>query len=658
MNIFRGLSALPEFTNSVITIGSFDGVHVGHQKILKRIQQLAEEIEGTDIVITFHPHPREIVYPKDKELQIITTLDEKLEYFRRWGVSNVVIVPFTIEFSHLTAQEYIERFLVERFHPKYIVIGYDHKFGLNRQGDVHLLKLFGRDLDFEVIEIPEEEVRNLTVSSTRIRNALGENNIDLTNSLLGHPYMIKGKVVAGNRLGHHIGYPTANVKLPDSKKILPRDGIFAATATVRGIEYKGMLYIGLRPSIEAPVEHRVEINLFNFDKQIYDEEITVEIYKHIRGDKKFSTMEELKVAMQADERNVRDFFNNTVSPDATVATVILSYNGKKYLEQFLPYFKSSRFPKEKIFVIDNASTDGSAKWVRTTYPTITCLSLKENKGYAGGYNEGLAMVNAKYYALVNSDIEITPQWLIPIITLMERDETIAAVQPKILAHGRKGYFEYAGAAGGFMDSLGYPFCRGRMLQNTERDTGQYDTTIPIFWASGAALVIRAQLFRDVGGFDPDYFAHQEEIDLCWRLLLKNHKIVCCPESVVYHVGGGTLSYNTPAKVYYNFRNNIVTLFKYLPEGDLIPIVSLRWLLDGLAGIRFLSKGEFSNAYAIIRAHFYIYRNLRGILAKRRALAETYTRIPLVKLEGVYSGIIIMEYYLRWKRKFSQLFQSS
>jgi riboflavin kinase/FMN adenylyltransferase len=658
MNIFRGLSALPEFKHAVITIGSFDGVHVGHQKILKRIQQLAEDIEGTDVVITFHPHPREIVYPKDKELQIITTLDEKLEYFRRWGVSNVVIVPFTIEFSHLTAQEYIERFLVERFHPKYIVIGYDHKFGANRQGDVHLLKLFGRDLDFEVIEIPEEEVKDLTVSSTRIRNALAENNIDLTNSLLGHPYMIKGKVVTGNRLGHHIGFPTANVKLPDPKKILPQDGIFAATAMIRGIEYKGMLYIGLRPSIESQAEHRVEINLFNFDKQIYDEEITVEVYKFIRSDKKFASMEDLKVAMQADERSVREYFNSTVSPDANVATVILNYNGKKYLEEFLPYFRSSRFPKEKIFVIDNASTDGSVKWLRTNYPSVTCLTLTENKGYAGGYNEGLTMVNAKYFALVNSDVEITPNWLIPIINMMEQDETIAAAQPKILAQGRKAYFEYAGASGGFMDSLGYPFCRGRILQQVERDTGQYDTTVPIFWASGAALVIRSQLFREVGGFDPDYFAHQEEIDLGWRLLLKKYKIVCCPDSVVYHVGGGTLSYNTPNKVYYNFRNNIVTLFKYLPEGDLIPIVSLRWLLDGLAGLRFLSKGQFGNMFAIIRAHFYIYRNLRAILAKRKEIAVAYQRLPLVKLEGVYQGSIIMEYYLRWKRKFSQLFASS
>lgn len=657
MNIFRGLSALPEFTNSVITIGSYDGVHLGHQRILKRIQQLAEEIDGVDIVITFHPHPREIVYPKDKELHIITSLDEKLEYFRRCGVSNVVIVPFTIEFSHQSAQEYIESFLVNRFHPKYIVIGYDHRFGINRTGDVHLLQLYGRDHDFEVVQIEEEEVRNLTISSTRIRNALSENNIELTNELLGHPYMIKGKVVTGNRLGHHIGFPTANVKVTEPKKLLPQDGIFAATATVRGIEYKGMLYIGLRPTIESAVEHRVEIYLFDFDKQIYEEDITVEVYKFIRGDRKFPTMESLKAAMMEDEKAVRQYFTGNPAEHPSVATVMLNYNGKKYLERFLPFFKASRYPNDRLYVVDNASTDGSAKWLKATYPQVDCISLETNKGYAGGYNDALANIDAKYFALVNSDVEITSQWLDPIIKMMENDPTIAAVQPKILAEGHRGYFEYAGAAGGFMDSLGFPFCRGRVLNKIERDTGQYDTPIPIFWASGAAFVVRSDVFKSVGGFDPDYFAHQEEIDLAWKFLLKGYKIMCCPSSVVYHVGGGTLTYNSPAKIYLNFRNNIITLFKYLPGIDFIPIVSLRWLLDFMAGFRFISKGEFANAFAIVRAHFYIYGHFRTILAKRRKTAEEYERIPIAKLNGVFQGSIILEYYGRWKRKWSQLFPS-
>lgn len=655
MNVYRGLSALPEFKNSVITIGSYDGVHLGHQKILKRIQQLAEEIDGEDVVITFHPHPREIVYPKDTDLQIITSLDEKLEYFKRYGVSNVVVIPFTIEFSQQTAQEYIEKFLVSKFHPTYIVIGYDHRFGMHRSGDVHLLKLYGKEHNYEVVQIDEEELRNLSISSTRIRNALLENNIELTNELLGHPYMIKGQVVTGNRLGHHIGYPTANIQLTDAKKLLPRDGIFAATAKVDGIEYEGMLYIGLRPSIESANDHRIEIHLFDFDKQIYDKEITVEIYKFIRPDEQFANMEALKEAMANDENESKDFFKNDSSQNADVATVILNYNGKDFLQRFLPFFKSSRYANEKIFVVDNASSDGSVRWLRAEQTGTESILLNKNEGYAGGYNQALARINAKYYAIVNSDVEITPQWLHPLIDMMEKDPSIAAVQPKILSEAKRGYFEYAGAAGGFMDALGYPFCRGRILQKTERDTGQYDTNIELFWASGAAFVIRADLFHQVGGFDADYFAHQEEIDLAWRLQLKGYKIMCCPESVVYHVGGGTLNYETPQKVYLNFRNNLITLFKYLPGIDLFWILLLRWFLDGLAGLRFLAYGQFANMFAIIRAHFYIYGHAKSIMLKRRKIAAEYHQVSLPDLNGIYQGSIIFEYYTRLKRKFSDLF---
>lgn len=657
MNIFRGLSALPEFRNSVITIGSFDGVHHGHYKILKRIQQLAEETGGDDVVVTFHPHPREIVYPKDDDLHILTTLDEKLEYFRRAGVSNVVIVPFTIEFSQQPAQEYIEKFLVGRFHPKYIVIGYDHRFGLNRTGNVQLLKLYGLDFGFEVVRIEEEELQDIIISSTKIRVALQNNDIELANTLLGHPYMIKGRVVTGNRLGHHIGFPTANVEVTDTKKLLPRDGIFAATATLGGVEFKGMLYIGLRPSIEAGSERRVEIHLFDFDRQVYDQDISVEIFAFIRGDRKFSSMEGLKAAMAEDEKAVRTFFLGPHGQQASVATVILNYNGQKYLERFLPYFKANRFQNNRNYVIDNASTDGSSKWLRSNFPEVHLINLEKNTGYAGGYNEGLAQIKARYYAIVNSDIEITPGWLEPIIDLMEKDPDIAAVQPKILSEARRGYFEYAGASGGCMDSLGYPFCRGRVLQDIERDTGQYDTQMNIFWASGAAFVVRSDVFHEVGGFDQDYFAHQEEIDFAWRVLLKKYKIISCPQSVVYHVGGGTLPYGSAGKVYLNFRNNLVTLIKYLPKPDLIPIVSLRWLLDGMAGIRFLFTGQFSNAMAIIKAHYYIYGHIGSIRQKRKMVGETYTRLPLAKLPGVYQGSIIMDYYLRWKRKFSDLFPS-
>lgn len=655
MNIFRGLSALPEFKNSVITIGSYDGVHLGHQKILKRIQQLAEEINGVDIVITFHPHPREIVYPKDDDLQILTTLNEKLEYFRRYGVSNVLVMPFTIEFSQQSAQEYIERFLVSGFHPRYIVIGYDHRFGLNRGGDVHLLKMYGQKHNYEVVQIGEEELKNLSISSTRIRNALLDNHIELTNELLGHPFMIKGQVITGNRLGHHIGYPTANVQVSDHRKLLPPDGIFAATAMVAGIEYPGMLYIGLRPSIESTAQHRVEIHLFDFDRQIYDEEITIEIYKFIRGDRKFPTMEGLKAAMEEDEIAVRNFFRGPLQDIPLVATVILNYNGKELLQRFMPYFKSVRYGNEKIVVIDNASSDGSVKWLRSSYPDIECMPFYENNGYAGGYNKALSKVKATYYAIVNNDVEITPTWLDPIIKMLEQDKTIAAVQPKIISETRRGYFEYAGAAGGIMDSLGYPFCRGRILHTIERDTGQYNNSIPIFWASGAAFVIRSEAFHEIGGFDQDYFAHQEEIDLAWRLRLKNYKLVCCPKSVVYHVGGGTLQYDSPRKVYLNFRNNLITLFKYLPGDDVVMVLLFRWVLDSMAGLKYLWHGQLGNMFAIIRAHFYIYAHIRTILQKRNTVSQLYKRVALPYMIGVYPGSILFDYYTRWKRKYSDLF---
>lgn len=657
MNIFRGLTSLPDFKNSVITIGSFDGVHAGHQKILHRVQQLAESIDGTDVVITFHPHPREIVYPKDTDLRILTSLDEKLEYFRRNGVSNVVIVPFTIEFSHLSAQEYIERFLVDRFHPRYVVIGYDHRFGVNRTGDVHLLKIYGRDFNFEVLEIEEKEWKDLSISSTRIRKALLESRLEDANQLLGHPYMIKGTIVTGNRLGHHIGFPTANLQLPDQKKLLPPDGIYAAVAILNGIEYPGMLYLGLRPSIDKAPEHRIEMNIFDFDKQIYGKEIMIEVHKFIRGDKQFSNMEDLKIAMNDDETSARNYFNSKSEQFPAVSTVILNYNGKPFLERFLPFFKSSRYKRDTIIVADNASDDGSLRFLKASHPTVTTISLPVNEGYAGGYNQALKDITSPYCALVNSDIEITADWLTPIIAMMEKDPTIGAVQPKIRSEEHRNQFEYAGASGGFMDSLGYPFCRGRVLNDVERDCGQYETPTQIFWASGAALVLRTEIFKKLEGFDKDYFAHQEEIDLAWRIHLLKMKIMSCPESVVYHVGGGTLTYNSPRKVYLNFRNNLITIIKYLPDGDLIPIISLRWILDGLAGIRYLAKGQWKNAWAITRSHFYIYRNLRVIIQKRKEIAKNFNRIPLNQLPGVFQGSILFEYYFRGKRTFSALFHS-
>ncbi len=410
----------------------------------------------------------------------------------------------------------------------------------------------------------------------------------------------------------------------------------------------------MRPTIESQQERRVEIHLFDFDRQIYNKEIIIEIHKFIRGDRQFANMEELKVAMAEDELNCRKFFNTRFKPGPKVSTVILNYNGKDFLEKYIPFFKSNSYSNHKLYIVDNASTDGSLRWLRSNHPGIEVIALSKNEGYAGGYNAALSKIESKYYAIVNSDVEITPDWLDPIIRMMEADETIASVQPKILSEAQRGYFEYAGAAGGMMDALGYPFCRGRILQKIERDTGQYEDETSVFWASGAAFVIRSDVFHKAGGFDPDYFAHQEEIDLSWRLQLMDYKIMSCPSSIVYHVGGGTLNYNTPQKIYLNFRNNLVTLCKYLPGIDLFWILVLRWMLDTLAGLRFIAYGEFKNMFAIVRAHGYMYTHIRKILTKRKLAAAAYKQVSLPDLTGVYGGSIIIEYYTRLKRKYSEL----
>ena len=242
-----------------------------------------------------------------------------------------------------------------------------------------------------------------------------------------------------------------------------------------------------------------------------------------------------------------------------VAIVILNYNGRNFLEKFLPsvieYTENA-----PLYVVDSASEDGSAEWIENHYPTVKILRLPKNYGYAGGYNRALQRIEAEYYVLLNSDVEVTPQWLTPLTDLLDKDPTIAACQPKLLAYHDKSQFEYAGAAGGYIDWLGYTYCRGRIFYHNETDRGQYDTTVPIFWASGACLMIRARLFHAMGGFDEDFFAHMEEIDLCWRLHLAGHEVYCCPQSVVYHVGGGTLPPSSPFKTYLNYRNSLAMLY--------------------------------------------------------------------------------------------------
>ncbi|MDO9615173.1 MAG: glycosyltransferase family 2 protein, partial [Bacteroidota bacterium] len=266
-----------------------------------------------------------------------------------------------------------------------------------------------------------------------------------------------------------------------------------------------------------------------------------------------------------------------------IAIVILNWNGAKLLQQFLPsVLEFSKGDSTQIIVADNGSTDESLSIISKEFPEVKVLDLKQNFGFASGYNETLKQIEADYFVILNSDVEVTSRWLESPIKLMEADKKIAAVQPKILSYNHKAHFEYAGAAGGFIDKFGYPFCRGRIFDEIEADEGQYDNTVDIFWATGACMFIRSDLFRAVGGFDADFWAHMEEIDLCWRLKNRGFRVVYTPESTVYHLGGGSLSYDNPKKLYLNFRNNLWLLYKNLPSNQLFYILFIRMMLDGVA----------------------------------------------------------------------------
>lgn len=314
-----------------------------------------------------------------------------------------------------------------------------------------------------------------------------------------------------------------------------------------------------------------------------------------------------------------------------IAVVILNWNGSKLLEQFLPSVIAYS-EEAKIYVADNASTDNSISVIKTKFPTVTIIQNEGNFGFAKGYNSALQHVKETYYALVNSDIEVTENWLNPICTILDNSPNIAIVQPKILDHKNKTHFEYAGAAGGFIDQLGYPFCRGRIFETVEEDLGQYDTNIPIFWASGACFFIRNDIYHKLNGFDGDFFAHQEEIDLCWRAYNKGYLAHYCHQSTVYHVGGATLNESNPKKTFLNFRNSLLMLTKNLPQHQLLKILFLRLCLDGLAGIQFILKGKFIHCWAIVKAHFSFYTLINKTLKKRESnQLDSYYKIRSIVL---------------------------
>lgn len=334
---------------------------------------------------------------------------------------------------------------------------------------------------------------------------------------------------------------------------------------------------------------------------------------------------------------------------ASVAIVILNYNGKSFLQKFVPLVIQSTYANKKIIVADNGSTDDSVAYLKQQYDSVQIIALSKNYGFSKGYNEALKQIQADYYILLNSDIAVQPQWIEPLIQLMENDNTIAACQPKILSYNQPNVFEYAGACGGWIDKLGYPFARGRVLNVCEQDKGQYDTTATVFWASGAALCVRAAVYNELGGLDEYFFAHQEEIDLCWRIQLAGYNVACCPLSVVYHVGGGTMPYNDKRKALLNHRNNLIMLYKNMPRTTKLWLIPFRIGLDGAYAVISLFKGNTTYAASVFKAHagflnWLLFHQQKSIFPKKQ----------LRVYKGVFKGSMIWYFFMKRKKHFNEI----
>jgi GT2 family glycosyltransferase len=357
-----------------------------------------------------------------------------------------------------------------------------------------------------------------------------------------------------------------------------------------------------------------------------------------------------------------------------VAVVILNWNGKKHLREFLPSVLASTWPNMDVIVGDNGSTDGSVEFLKQDFPSVRVIQNDKNYGFTGGYNRVLEQVEADYFVLLNSDVEVHNGWIEPVIAMMENDPSIAAAAPKIKSFAEKNYFEHAGAAGGFIDCFGYPFCRGRMFYVMEEDKGQYEQSGEVFWASGAAMFVKKDCWFMADGFDDRFFAHMEEIDLCWRLKNMGFKVMYCAESEVYHVGGGTLNTENPFKTYLNFRNNLLLLKNNLPFWRAILIISIRIWMDLLATFRFLNEGKRKDAWAVSRAHQNFVRHIFEGKGKRQKAKSENLKVEIAgtknnsqfttphpprnafnsKLKGMYKGSIVWDFFIKKKRTFTAL----
>lgn len=658
MKVYTSINDLPDLGKHIVTFGSFDGLHLGHKKLLERIQQLAQEHDCKTTVITFHPHPRLLLDASNANIKLLSTIEEKKKGLDDLGIDNLIIAPFTLEFSQQHPREYIEKFVLEKIRPSGIVLGYDHRFGLHRQGDFSLFEQYEERFEFGIFQIDKKQIDENAVSSTSIRKSLSEGNIEQANRLLGYPYTLSGQVIKGDGIGRTLGYPTANLEILGSHKLIPQDGIYACLVELDGVSYESMLYIGHRPSIKKNDSKKVEVNIFDFDQNIYGRTLSIRFKSYIRGDATFDSMEALSNQLALDKIQTREYFDRPTyqKPSRKAAIAILNFNGVEYLEAYLPEVVRTIPDYCDIYVIDNGSGDESCKFIRDWFPEIHLVELSQNYGFAEGYNKGLEYVDAEFTVLLNSDVLVTDHWLEPIIEQMEQQDTIAAMMPKVLSLENKELFEYAGAAGGLLDPLGYPICKGRMFETCEVDEGQYDKGSEVFWASGAAMVVRTKIFKDFGGFDADYFAHQEEIDLCWRFKNAGYSCQVFPQSEIFHLGGGTLSYQDPYKVYLNFRNNLWTLLKNEKGSNLLWIIPIRLILDGAAGIFMLFKGQWKGTINVVSAHLNVYMSIGQIRKKRRQnkmLTEKY-KVAFPNYNGRIRQWSIFQYFLFGKKKYSEL----
>lgn len=323
MRVHTDISTLPAFKAPVITIGSFDGLHRGHQAILNQVKNLAKETGGESIIITFDPHPRQVIYPKAGDLNLITTLEEKIFLMEQFEVDHLVVVPFTVEFAQISADEYIEKFLIEKFHPRYIVIGYDHRFGLNRQGDIHFLKWYSHKANYEIIELDEQIIDNITISSSKIRKALEKSDLKTASGLLNHPFILMGKVIKGNRIGTSIGYPTANIAYQNKIKLIPPDGIYAVYVQHESIVYKGVLYIGVKPTVTSENKRVIEVHIIDFEKDIYEDDVIIQFIDFIREDMKFDNVDAMRSQITLDKEAALEILSQIGSSFQTKSETIL-----------------------------------------------------------------------------------------------------------------------------------------------------------------------------------------------------------------------------------------------------------------------------------------------------------------------------------------------